>query len=139
MAEQMICNHQVDGSNPSVSSITLLYGGCKHGRLPKRSTGRDCKSCALQPRWFESITSHHYFEKIFFLKRNKNRISAHNKTSINIRVWPSLVGHVLWEHGAAGSSPVTRTTYFLSIEMGLGTQYPIPYGPLAQSVSASGS
>lgn len=35
MAEQMICNHQVDGSNPSVSSITLLYGGCKHGRLLK--------------------------------------------------------------------------------------------------------
>ena len=29
---------------------------------------------------------------------------------LQIGVWRSLVAHVLWEHGAAGSNPVTPTT-----------------------------
>ncbi len=37
MAEQLICNQQVDGSTPFTSSI--LYGG-----IPERPKGADCKS-----------------------------------------------------------------------------------------------
>ena len=36
--EQLICNQQVGGSNPSTSS-TILYGG-----IPERPNGADCKS-----------------------------------------------------------------------------------------------
>ena len=37
MAEQLICNQQVDGSTPFTSSI--FYGG-----IPERPKGADCKS-----------------------------------------------------------------------------------------------
>ena len=37
MAEQLICNQQVDGSTPFTSSS--LYGG-----IPERPKGADCKS-----------------------------------------------------------------------------------------------
>ena len=37
MAEQLICNQQVDGSTPFTSSI--LFGG-----IPERPKGADCKS-----------------------------------------------------------------------------------------------
>ena len=36
MAEQLICNQQVDGSTPFTSSI--------HGSVPERPKGADCKS-----------------------------------------------------------------------------------------------
>lgn len=38
LVEQLICNQQVGGSNPSTSSTTS-YGG-----IPERSNGADCKS-----------------------------------------------------------------------------------------------
>ena len=38
LVEQLICNQQVGGSNPSTSS-KILYGG-----VPERSNGADCKS-----------------------------------------------------------------------------------------------
>ena len=38
LVEQLICNQQVGGSNPSTSS-TILYGG-----IPERPNGADCKS-----------------------------------------------------------------------------------------------
>ena len=42
MAEQLICNQQVDGSTPFTSSIekqNIFYGG-----IPERPKGADCKS-----------------------------------------------------------------------------------------------
>ena len=39
MAEQLICNQQVDGSTPFASSILATYG-----RFPERPKGADCKS-----------------------------------------------------------------------------------------------
>ena len=39
--EQLICNQQVGGSNPSTSSTI------SHGRVPERSNGADCKSVAF--------------------------------------------------------------------------------------------
>ena len=41
LVEQLICNQQVGGSNPSTSS-TISYGG-----IPERSNGADCKSVAF--------------------------------------------------------------------------------------------
>ncbi len=41
-AEQVICNHQVGGSNPSASCVFL-------GGVPKRPKGADCKSAGLTP------------------------------------------------------------------------------------------
>ena len=38
LVEQLICNQQVGGSNPSTSS-TISYGG-----IPERPNGADCKS-----------------------------------------------------------------------------------------------
>lgn len=38
LVEQLICNQQVGGSNPSTSS-KILYGG-----IPERPNGADCKS-----------------------------------------------------------------------------------------------
>ena len=38
MAEQLICNQQVDGSTPFTSS-SIKYGG-----IPERPKGADCKS-----------------------------------------------------------------------------------------------
>ena len=40
MAEQLICNQQVDGSTPFASST--------HGRVPEWPKGADCKSVALR-------------------------------------------------------------------------------------------
>ena len=42
MVEQLICNQQVGGSNPSTSS-TILYGG-----VPEWPKGADCKSVAFR-------------------------------------------------------------------------------------------
>ena len=39
MAEQLICNQQVDGSTPFTSSNLNFYGG-----IPERPKGADCKS-----------------------------------------------------------------------------------------------
>ena len=39
MAEQLICNQQVDGSTPFTSST--------YGRVPERPMGADCKSVAF--------------------------------------------------------------------------------------------
>ena len=39
MAEQLICNQQVDGSTPFASSKLATYGG-----IPERPKGADCKS-----------------------------------------------------------------------------------------------
>ena len=39
MAEQLICNQQVDGSTPFTSSNYNIYGG-----IPERPKGADCKS-----------------------------------------------------------------------------------------------
>ena len=39
MAEQLICNQQVDGSTPFTSSNLIFYGG-----IPERPKGADCKS-----------------------------------------------------------------------------------------------
>ena len=38
--EQLICNQQVGGSNPSTSSIFLI----EYGRIPEWPKGADCKS-----------------------------------------------------------------------------------------------
>ena len=39
MAEQLICNQQVDGSTPFASSNLATFGG-----FPERPKGADCKS-----------------------------------------------------------------------------------------------
>ena len=39
LVEQLICNQQVGGSNPSTSSTQSSYGG-----IPERPNGADCKS-----------------------------------------------------------------------------------------------
>lgn len=44
-----------------------------------------------------------FFSVAFFPKL------LYNTTRSFIRMWLSLVEHVLWEHGAAGSNPVIRT------------------------------
>ena len=50
LVEQLICNQQVRGSSPFTSSI--------NGRVPERPKGTDCKSVAIQLRWFESTLFH---------------------------------------------------------------------------------
>ena len=50
MAEQLICNQQVDGSTPFTSSI--------YGSVPERPKGADCKSVVFRLRWSESIIPH---------------------------------------------------------------------------------
>ena len=50
MAEQLICNQQVDGSTPFTSSI--------NGGFPEWPKGTDCKSAALLLRWSESTIPH---------------------------------------------------------------------------------
>ena len=40
--EQLICNQQVGGSNPSTSSNATIYGG-----IPERPKGADCKSVVI--------------------------------------------------------------------------------------------
>ena len=44
LAEQLICNQQVGGSNPSTSSIFLLRTSEYYGGIPERPKGADCKS-----------------------------------------------------------------------------------------------
>ena len=39
-----------------------------------------------------------------------NSIRRLRGTALKAGVWRSLVAHVLWEHGAAGSNPVTPTS-----------------------------
>ena len=59
LVEQLICNQQVGGSNPStssifhVASINFIFGG-----VPEWPKGADCKSVALLLRWSESILLH---------------------------------------------------------------------------------
>ena len=42
--EQLICNQQVGGSNPSTSSSFVTDGRRPYGGIPERSNGADCKS-----------------------------------------------------------------------------------------------
>jgi hypothetical protein len=69
LVEQLICNQQVAGSSPIVSSnsalesmMCLRVGKMKahvnDGGVPKRSTGADCKSAAFMLRRFESFPLH---------------------------------------------------------------------------------
>ena len=45
MAEQLICNQQVDGSTPFTSSIGSAYlADSIYGGIPERPKGADCKS-----------------------------------------------------------------------------------------------
>ena len=53
LVEQLICNQQVGGSNPSIGSVIGT------GEIPKWPTGADCKSAASQLRRFESCSPHH--------------------------------------------------------------------------------
>ena len=56
MAEQLICNQQVDGSTPFTSST--------YGRVPERPMGADCKSVA-----FASMVRIHLLPPVKNLKR----------------------------------------------------------------------
>ena len=42
LVEQLICNQQVGGSNPSTSSTRMRT--IKYGSVPERPKGADCKS-----------------------------------------------------------------------------------------------
>ena len=45
LVEQLICNQQVGGSNPSTSSSFFPTSTkTEYGRVPERSNGADCKS-----------------------------------------------------------------------------------------------
>ena len=44
MAEQLICNQQVDGSTPFTSSNESAMAGSNFGGFPERPKGADCKS-----------------------------------------------------------------------------------------------
>ena len=44
MAEQLICNQQVDGSTPFTSSIGFALRNRTYGGFPERPKGADCKS-----------------------------------------------------------------------------------------------
>ena len=70
LVEQLICNQQVRGSSPFTSSI--------NGRVPERPKGTDCKSVAIQLRWFESTLFHQQkpstFLGIRFLFCKKNML-----------------------------------------------------------------
>ena len=46
LVEQLICNQQVGGSNPSTSSTNPLL--TEYGRVPEWPKGADCKSVALR-------------------------------------------------------------------------------------------
>ena len=54
LVEQLICNQQVGGSNPSIGSVIGT------GEIPKWPTGADCKSAASQLHRFESCSPHHF-------------------------------------------------------------------------------
>ena len=75
LAEQLICNQLVGGSNPSIGSKEGRKSQTPHhkrgerqksaenvltryGRIPEWPNGADCKSAGLYLRWFESIFSH---------------------------------------------------------------------------------
>ncbi len=72
LVEQLICNQQVRGSSPFTSSI--------NGRVPERPKGTDCKSVAIQLRWFESTLFHQQkpstFLGIRFLFCKKNMLAG---------------------------------------------------------------
>ena len=66
LVEQLICNQQVGGSNPSTSS-TILYGG-----VPEWPKGADCKSVAFRfggsnPPSSTKNPSHESVEDFYFL------------------------------------------------------------------------
>ena len=44
MAEQLICNQQVDGSTPFTSSNGFAAAEPSYGGFPERPKGADCKS-----------------------------------------------------------------------------------------------
>ena len=62
MAEQLICNQQVDGSTPFTSSI--FYGG-----IPERPKGADCKSVVTDfagPNPASPTIKKHRHQSVFF-------------------------------------------------------------------------
>ena len=52
LVEQLICNQQVGGSNPSIGSVIGT------GEIPKWPTGADCKSAASQPVSYTHLRAH---------------------------------------------------------------------------------
>ncbi len=78
LVEQLICNQQVRGSSPFTSSI--------NGRVPERPKGTDCKSVAIQLRWFESTLFHQQkpstFLGIRFLFCKKNMLGVFDYAAI---------------------------------------------------------
>ena len=42
LAEQLICNQQVNGSSPFIGFYTISY--CIYGQIPEWPKGTDCKS-----------------------------------------------------------------------------------------------
>ena len=69
MAEQLICNQQVDGSTPFTSSKKSTHMWTSYGRFPEWPKGADCKSVASSLRWSESTISHQ--QKRTFVDRQK--------------------------------------------------------------------
>ena len=48
LVEQLICNQQVGGSNPSTSSSFFQSQRSEYGRVPEWPKGADCKSVAFR-------------------------------------------------------------------------------------------
>ena len=74
LVEQLICNQQVGGSNPSTSSSFFPTSTkTEYGRVPERSNGADCKSVVsasvvrihpLPPDYVPDFTVRHIFLSI---------------------------------------------------------------------------
>ncbi|GEM_PF-1035526 len=97
LVEQLICNQQVGGSNPSIGSVNGT------GEIPKWPTGADCKSAASQLRRFESCSPHHS------LTEPRSPVRPIDRPSFQAGV-AQLVEHQPSKLNVAGSSLVSRSS-----------------------------
>ena len=85
MAEQLICNQQVDGSTPFTSSNESAMAGSNFGGFPERPKGADCKSVVTDfggpnppaptktPAQQRGCFTFHLFTIPFLAYKNKSR------------------------------------------------------------------
>ena len=102
LAEQLICNQQVNGSSPFIGLRNIIkFNILSYGRIPEWPKGTDCKSAANcfggsnppPPSCFKDI----------------EQISWNRQFNINIAGWSSLEARRAHNPKVIGSNPIPAT------------------------------